>query len=143
MRRCRLRPWLLPAVLLAAVPGCAKGPGERLVPVSGMITVKGKPLEAGTVVFHPDAARGNAGTQEPRGTLAEGRYELTTGGRKGAPPGWYKVAVFALKPAGPEGGMRPPQWLANPRYGDAATSGLAVEVVEDPAAGAYDRDLLP
>jgi hypothetical protein len=136
---------LLLAGLLATVglAGCG-GEADRLEPVRGRITVAGKPLPAGTVVFHPDAAHGNTGKEEPRGSVnGEGIYTLTTGGRAGAPPGWYKVAVFALKPSTRESGMRPPEWLANRRYSDAGTSGLSRRVVANPGPHEYDFDLQP
>ena len=130
--------WL--PVLLA----CGCGGGERLVPVAGRITVGGKPLPAGVVVFHPDVERGNRTRQEPRGTVNEqGAYELRSGDRAGAPPGWYRVAVFAMRQPQPGDGMKPPDWLASQRYSDVKTSGLSVQVVEAPAAGAYDFELKP
>jgi hypothetical protein len=77
----------------ACLAGCG-GPAERLVPVSGKVTVNGRPLPGGKVVFHPDAGKGNTSRQVPRGTLdAQGVYRLSTGDRAGAPLGWYKVTA--------------------------------------------------
>lgn len=126
---------------LAGLSGC--GREERLVPVSGRVIVNGKPLPLGKVVFQPDADRGNTSRQEPRGSIDDqGVYRLSTGDREGAPPGWYRVAVFAMKP-GTDDGNRPVEWLHNPRYTDARGSGLSVQVVEDPAPGTYDLALKP
>jgi hypothetical protein len=123
--------------------GCAERPAERLVPVSGKVTVNGKALPAGKVIFHPDAQKGNRTQQEPRGTIDnQGVYRLSTGDRDGAPLGWYRVAVFAMKP-GTDDGARPPEWLANQRYTDARTSGLSIEVVENSDSGAYSFQLNP
>jgi hypothetical protein len=113
------------------------------VPVSGTITVNNQPLSAGTVVFHPDAARGNTSRVEARATIDSekpGIYRLITNDKDGAPLGAYKVTVYAMKVAGP---MRPPEWLAHEKYTDVKTSGLAVEVVLDPKTGAYDFKLEP
>jgi hypothetical protein len=140
----RGRSGLLAGLMMAAgLAGCG-GETDRLEPVRGRITVGGKPLSAGTVVFHPDAGQGNTTREEPRGTInGQGVYTLTTGGRAGAPPGWYKVAVFALKPSTRESGMRPPEWLANRRYSDPNTSGLSRRVVANPGPQEYDFDLQP
>ncbi len=132
-----------PALLVTlAVCGC--GGGERFLHVSGKITVNHKPLPAGMIVFHPDVERGNRTKQEPRGQITEqGVYQLRCGDRVGAPPGWYRVAIFPMRQPQPGDGMKPPDWLASQSYTDVKTSGLAVEVVESPKAGAYDFDLKP
>ena len=125
------------------VAGCGS-PKEELIPVAGTITVKKKPLANGTVVFHPDRSKGNMDTREPRATIAgdlPGVYRLRTDNQDGAPGGWYRVAVFALKPA--TGSQRPPEWLADQKYADEKTSGLSVEVVKDAPARAFDFDLDP
>jgi hypothetical protein len=130
----------LPAFLLA---GCPATTDER-VPVEGTITVNGQPLPAGTVVFHPDASKGNTSLREPRATIRSakpGRYRLTTDDKPGAPPGCYKVTVFAIKPVTRENSLRPPEWLADPKYTDKQTSGLEVVVARDAPAGAYDLEL--
>jgi hypothetical protein len=126
------------AVALASA-GCAGEP--KRVPVKGKLMVKGKALPAGLVVFIPDADKGNASPGELRARSDEkGVYELSTDGKPGAPPGWYRVTVWAMKEPNV---AKPPEWLAHSRYTDPRTSGLAVEVKEDAPAGAYDFDLLP
>jgi hypothetical protein len=133
-----------------AAAGC--GGGIDVVPVSGRVTVDGEPLRAksGNVAFVPDAAKGNTTTRVPTGYLDEnGHYTLYYAqGKKGAPPGWYKVQVAAaaegekvqmprLKGHGP----RPPPPLFHSKFTRVKTSGLEVEVVRDPAPGAYDLKL--
>src|SRR4051794_919497 len=82
------------AALLWAAGGCGP-PGEKFYPVAGKVTLAGKPLKVGTVSFRPDASRGNTSKHIPTGAIdAAGNYELVTVGKKGAPPGWYKVLVF-------------------------------------------------
>ena len=107
--------------------GCQAAPApEVLVPVKGKVTVKGKPLSAGTVVFHPDRDKGNTSKNEPRGTIsAEGTFELETADEPGAPAGWYRVTIFAMKN---EGSTKPPTWFASQKYTDVKTSGLTAEV---------------
>jgi hypothetical protein len=134
---------LLVASALVFVVGCPS-PKEALIPVSGMVTVRKQPLSSGTVVFHPDPTEGNIDKREPRATIAgefPGLYKLTTDNQAGAPLGWYKVTVHALKPV--TSSERPPEWLADQKYADEKTSGHSVQVVKDPAASAFDFDLDP
>jgi hypothetical protein len=127
------------AWILLAASGCAQ-PEEKLVPVAGKITVQGKPLSAGRVIFAPAGGIGREG----RGTVdAQGAYQVSIDGappdKTGMPAGKYQVLVFAIKPSKE---MKPPEWLANQRYSDAGTSGLTLEVVEG-GAGKYDLALEP
>jgi hypothetical protein len=143
---------VLPAAMLClcCAAGCDSSGVGTTFPVAGQVTLDGRPLAAksATVLFKPDAARGNKSTFEPVGRVDEdGNYELLTQGKRGAPPGWYKVIVTALNedpkhPSGPHRERRPvARSLVPARYGLAATTDLAVEVVENPAAGAYDLKL--
>ena len=68
--------------------GCQAAPvPEVLITVKGKVTVKGKPLGMGTIVFHPDREKGNTSKLEPRGTISsEGTYELEGSDDAGAPP---------------------------------------------------------
>jgi hypothetical protein len=114
----------------------------RMVPVVGKVTASGKPVKAGSVSFRPDKSKGNTSAHEPYGEIdADGNYKLYTGKKEGAPAGWYRVAVFAGEPV--EAGNRSGQakWYANPKYAAAESSGLTIEVVEQPAPGAYDLKL--
>jgi hypothetical protein len=131
---------------LAVVPaGC----GDRsdvggTVPVVGKVTVNGKPVKAGTVSFRPDKSKGNTSVHEPYGEIdADGNYKLFTGKKEGAPVGWYRVAVFAGEPVEVGNLSGQARWYANPKYAAAESSGLTVEVVEQPAPGAYDLKLTP
>jgi hypothetical protein len=136
--------------ILITLPGC--GTGDTL-PVSGQVTVDGEPLQApgGVVIFKPDADKGNTSKVEPTGYLDDqGRYTLYSApGKKGAAPGWYKVQVNATK-LGPKMPMPkphrpgtpdpppPPKGYFDNKFTSSKTSGLNVEVVADPPAGAYD-----
>ncbi len=128
-------------ILCAVLCSCEAGRDEKLAPVVGKVTVNGAPLASGAVTFQPDREKGNLTQHIPVGTLgAEGRYELMSATKKGAPLGWYKVAVSAQEPIDPKNPYAPPKHLVNPKYSDAATSGLAVEVVANAAPGAYDLE---
>ena len=134
---------LVVSLAVALLPGCSSSSKGTLVPVSGTMTVNDQPLQHGTVVFHPDPDRGNNDKREPRGVIAAeqpGAYRLTTDNKDGAPSGWYKVTVNAIKPSV---GMRPTEWIADQKYADEKTSGLSVEVLKDAKTGAYDFKLDP
>jgi hypothetical protein len=97
------------------------------------------------VSFRPDPARGNTSQHHPTGEIdANGNYELYTVGKKGAPPGWYKVLVLAdlNQKSGP---VHPemPRWAVHLKYTRPESTDLFVEVVEKPAPGAYDLNLSP
>jgi hypothetical protein len=124
----------------------------RRVPVSGRVTYNGEPLGTGSVIFRPDARRGNTETHEARGAIdAQGNYRLATqtgsGPKEGVAPGWYRVAVVAVKEADKSArrraGLPPPdQPLIPPKYANPDTSQIAIQVTEAPSPGAYDIKLV-
>jgi hypothetical protein len=123
---------------LLALAGCG---GLKLVPVSGKVTLNGKPLSGGGVSFSPDASRGNKARVSCLGRInAQGHYELSTSGvkgsdsGKGAPLGWYKVTLVTTLPGSPE--------ISLPgKYLDPDKTPLSVEVVAKPEPGRYDFEL--
>jgi predicted small secreted protein len=137
------------ALLLAiSASGCSDASGVgRTVPVTGKVILQDAPLTAKTtiVLFKPDASRGNTSPFEPTGTVdADGNYTLATKGKNGAPPGWYKVIVTAREEAAsvqPKNPKYAARSLLPAKYGRAETSGLSIEVVENPALGVYDLKL--
>jgi hypothetical protein len=139
---------LLPALLVVQL-GCDSSGVGKTHPVTGTITLDGKPLTSATVtvLFKPDAARGNTTSFEPAGTMDErGQYSVNTNGKQGAPPGWYKVVVTAFsglpQHSGTAHDRRPMvKSLLPAMYGSAASTKLAIEVVENPAPAAYDLNL--
>jgi hypothetical protein len=142
--------WLVAICVGNALLGCATGCGNvdaslsHTVPVVGHVTFKGRPLTTGLVVFQPDRKKGNALPHEPRGGIdEEGNYELAVNGTKGAPPGWYRVTVIATEPFDPAKPYVIPKTLIPLRYSDPKMSGFTVQVVENPATGAYDLKLNP
>src|SRR2546423_6028237 len=90
-------------IVCASLCGCGTSGGEKLAIVAGKVTVNGAPLTTGGVTFQPAADKGNPTRHIPVGTLdAEGRYELMSATKKGAPLGWYKVTVSAQEPIDPK-----------------------------------------
>jgi hypothetical protein len=131
-------------LLLAS--GCGQpgedGPG---FPVAGRVIVDGEPLTSGSVLYIPDAQRGNHSSIRLAGPIDEkGKYTLTAEGKRNCPPGYYIVVVQAFEPRPTEAkGNRSMhirgRSLVNPNYGAPATSDLRVEVKSD--AGPEDYDL--
>lgn len=135
---------------VCCLTGCASGdPYDigKTYAVEGRLFVDGKPLVMGQgtfghVWFHPDAAKGNKCPQVAVGDLVdEGRFKLRTRDREGAPAGWYKVAVVATEKIDPNQPAKKRKSLVNAKYGNPATSKLAVQVVEDAAARSYNLKL--
>src|SRR5262245_15109358 len=113
-RPARILLLLLAALLLGiAVSGCGDDSGVgRTVSVTGKVTFNDTPFTAKTtiLIFKPDKAKGNTSPFEPTGTVdASGNYKLTTKGKTGAPPGWYKVVITAREEAAPEHPKGPKQ----------------------------------
>src|SRR5262249_8865344 len=111
------------------------------IPVTGTVNYQDKLLETGVVVLVADRTKGNMTKHEPRGPIMDdGTFEMETAGKPGAPPGWYRVKIHANQPQSedPKKMYARTASLIPPKYGDPATSGLTVEVVETPASGAYD-----
>jgi hypothetical protein len=126
------------AVLLAL--GC--GGSKKIVPVSGKVTVDGKPMADLTVTFSPEAEPGSieGGISSTGKTNADGEYTLTTSdGRKGAQVGKHRVSIVLLAADPGDGDHRPrPGSLKNkipPKYNDQTI--LKCDV---PAGGKNDAD---
>src|SRR5579859_6703881 len=132
---------LAAVALVLCLAGCG-APESKFIPVTGKVTYKGEALPTGSVVFVADASKGNTTPHEPRGIIdATGNYQVTTAGKPGAPAGWYKIAVLANKPQDTKNPYGMPVSLIPKKYGDAAQSGLSIEVVAPPASGSYDLTL--
>lgn len=132
-------------VLSLFLAGCGS-PAEKLVLVSGKVTLGGKLWTIGEVGFFPDSAKGNTIGKASVGVLtSDGTYQLSTGGKPGVPLGWYRAVVWATKdpaaggnPFGADGKRRKITWLIDSNYTDAETTPLIVEVIENPPAGHYE-----
>jgi len=109
--------------------GCDAGT-PTLVPVSGIVFYQNQPLPRGTIVFVPDADRGNNGPLGQGTIQPGGSYTIQTEGKPGAMPGWYRVTVIAVENTS---GFSPygsavPRSLVPTRYRDPQLSDLACEV---------------
>jgi len=126
----------LAVLWLAALclPGCG---GPETAPrgtVAGKVTLGGKPVTRGAVVFeNPETGVAVMAALGPDGT-----YEVKTYEGAGLPVGHYRVAVTPQAPAATDenplagaGALEPPQPVEIPaRYHDAADSPLEIDVDE-------------
>jgi len=121
------------------LPGCQGGGDNRkVVPVQGKVMADGTPMKVGTVTFMPDKDKGNTATASASGMIqADGTYKLTFEGKDGAPLGWYNVGV-SPHGMGADPANSPKEAIVNSKYQMPGTSGISIQVVESPAAGAYD-----
>ncbi|QDT66789.1 hypothetical protein V22_40600 [Calycomorphotria hydatis] len=92
-----------PGIILCVVPGCSQSE-FRYVPVSGIVTVDGKPAVRVQVNFKPVPQEGaiNSGAASQGWTDDEGRYTLNTlthGGPRGAVVGVHRVTILGLESA--------------------------------------------
>ncbi len=83
----RLVSCLLVCVGLLSFAGC--GDGITLYPVSGTVTLDGKPVEGLMVAFAPE----DSGFSGAGRTDANGKYTITSTKGKGLPSGNYNVAI--------------------------------------------------
>ena len=93
--------WLFVALLLS---GCSPE-GYRIAPVSGRVTLDGKPLANAAIVFSPVASADNMEPGPGSGgkTDADGRYILTIVGKgtRGAVIGKHKVRITMIPDVDP------------------------------------------
>ena len=118
---------LLACGLLA---GCPRG-AAAISPVSGKVLYNGFPLPGGTIVFTPDASRGESGPIAHGMIGSDGVYQLSTGETPGVAPGKYRVTVRShVSAAKPLPGERfaIPASLIPEKYSDPELSLLVCEV---------------
>lgn len=105
--------------------GCTQSNLESVV--SGSVTLDGKAIGPGIVVFSPvTSGRPATGSVE-----ADGGYSLMTSRESGLSPGRYQVSLSIREvPANVQRGDRPPpgRLLIPEKYETTATSGLEFEV---------------
>lgn len=125
MRTLRL---LVPFLSLAAGAGvvalhggCRPSAPAAETTVRGRVTLQGRPVAGGTVVFAPDPERGGSGKPLRAATAVDGTFTLRAADGP-VPAGWYRVALAA--PPGHEPADPPfPEQLRRPDR-----SGLVREV---------------
>ena len=88
-----LRLVLLPAVLLFLC-GCSGSKADRGA-IHGAVTLNGKPLEQGSILFMPmEGTRGTVAGAE----IKDGRYQLSA--TTGPAVGWSRVEIRAMRKTG-------------------------------------------
>jgi len=135
-----LSPRLLgPLVLGLLVVGCGKS-SIKVEPVRGKVTVDGQPVTSGQVSLLPTTQDKDTGNLSAGTIDTSGEYKIFTAGKEGAPAGKYKVTVTpSMVPM--TGATTAPTTPFNAKYRDAKTTPLEINVVANPAAGAYDLKL--
>jgi hypothetical protein len=115
---------------LAVLAGCDRGP--TLVPVTGKVLYKGKPLEFGSVMFQPSSGQPAVGEIH-----ADGTFTLSTfGPNDGAVVGSHKVRIACYESQNPSAVKGPGEQslgklLIPMKYTLFDQSGLTAEVRED------------
>jgi hypothetical protein len=129
----RAAPGVAGVVFALLLTGCG---GPTLHPVSGKITLDGKPVRAAAVMFKP-VGYGQTATAV---TAADGTYQLATGGRPGAASGSYEVTITKQRAAGrtragetARTGNVTVEYLVPQRYSTPGTSQLHVSVPAEPS----------
>jgi hypothetical protein len=117
-------------LLLSLALGCGgSSPSPpQMVSVKGKVWLENEPINAGMIVFHPDAPP-DPRVMPPTATIQpDGSYELMTGVQPGAMAGNYKVVIVAM---GSLKGRVPA------RYTDPKSTELLIDVAEDAPAERY------
>jgi hypothetical protein len=112
-------------VAAMAIIGCNHGLEAE---VSGIVTLDGRPIGPGSVVFAPAGAAHNPAIGSIQ---ADGNYVLSTGRERGMLAGSYRVAVYIHEmPPGakPTDRQNTTRSLIPQKYEDVSTSGLEFKV---------------
>jgi len=123
--------WASVAALLVACLVCDVGCGRRptLVPVSGRVTLDGKPLGFGSVMIQPVAGPAARGTIRPDGSFAVGTFSPADGAIVG--PASVRVACYEQQRPGaspPQGELALGKSLIPEKYTQFETSGITATV---------------
>lgn len=121
---------LLFVLPFASLVGCNRGP--ELVPVDGVVTFKGKPLEYGAVMFQPVGIENGMVARSQ--ISSDGTFTLATEAGRGALAGKYWVGVTAFEAQRSQAQGTPQQELALGRsavpthFNRAGSSGIEIEI---------------
>jgi hypothetical protein len=110
---------LMFSLLLVATPGCGSKHPD-IVPVSGTVTIDGKPLTLGAVTVSPQGHRPSTGTIDENGRFILSCFEPGDGVLKGT-----HLATVAAVEAVSENSNR---WHAPKEYANRIKSGLWVTI---------------
>ena len=93
-KKCNLA-LVLGFTLLLSSGGCGRDPNlPKLEPVSGTVTLNGRPLTNASVTFVPTGTTQGSGATGATGP--DGKYVLESRGERGVPAGEYRVVVNKL-----------------------------------------------
>lgn len=130
---------LFPLCLCLVAAGCGGSKGDvKLIPVSGKVFFGKDPMPLGSVMFFPDADKGNTSKRVGEATIqSDGSYKLATGGDDGVEAGWYKVTVTITGMSDPsQAKMKIPNLKGE--YGNTKLTPISIEVGENVPASNYD-----
>jgi hypothetical protein len=132
MRWDRLARLALLVVTPLGMSACGSG-GPRKVPAEGTVTFNGQPLATGQVQLQPEAAPAPDATTDPvpapNGVIENGKFALGTQvDGDGAPPGRYKVAIYAYKTLQTRYGESITKSMIPDRYANPEKSGITVVI---------------
>jgi hypothetical protein len=131
----RLR-WMAMPAMATMLAGCGSS-GSGLVPVSGTVTLEGKPLAGAQVSFAP-AAGNKQGTPGTDITGGSGYYKVMHQGRAGLAPGKYRVVVRKLD-ANPNDSTGGDPYMAS--LAARARSAPGVDPAGDVIEGHFEREV--
>ena len=112
--------------------------------VEGRVTLHGKPVTRGSVIFQPESIAQGALHPAHGRLAADGTYRMSTFAEgDGVTPGQYKVAVRSIvRGPTPEEPATPFVYAVPEKYVTPATSGLTASIPADgPARLAIDFEL--
>ena len=125
------------AVMLLTLGCGAKSEGPETYPVTGVVTLKGAPVDGAILQFTPTSPdvgiAGAQSTSRPDGTF-DVKISLENGKvtKDGLPPGDYKVAITKLQLApGQTAPNIPPKNVLPPEYAKIESSPLTATVKAD------------
>jgi hypothetical protein len=141
--RTALPQFLAIVAIAAAIVGCGAASGPATYPVTGTVTLDGKPVENAVVAFAsagqaPADAKTGAALGGQTRTDAEGHYTMsvvldrgkTT--RQGLPAGDYVVTVTKMEfPGGVQSPTSPPKNVLPPKYATEQATPLKATVKPD------------
>jgi len=108
------------AISTSLLLGCTASDAPKTAPVSGTVTMDGKPLAGASVTFFPTSK----GPMATGNTNEKGEFTLMTNHPgDGAPVGTHRVAIGNAEEGRRRSGPNIPD-----RYGQPGTSGLTAEV---------------
>jgi hypothetical protein len=122
-RRPAKTSWLLLSLAACCPLGCGDSSHElETAPVSGQVTLDGKPVTSGYVIVMPPKGRMARGPIQRDGTFVMGTYASADGAQVGLHP-------VVVTPMPVEEGGQLLDGVAIPgKYGQAQTSGLSIDV---------------